>query len=75
MYKCLRYLDTNSCNMCSWWIHSYNDYRYARKNRVVVKVLLKVFSYEERQCPLCEEYVTNDSPHVLFGCDSIRNER
>ena len=75
MYISLRYLDTNSYNMCSWWVHSYNDYRYARKNRVVVKLLLNVFSYEERQCPLCEEYVTNDSPHVLFGCDSIRKER
>ena len=51
---------------------SFNDYKSCRKNRVVVKAWLNVFSYNERQCPLCEEY---DRPHVLFGCHSIRNER
>ena len=74
-YESLRYIDTNSHNICSWWIHSYNDYKYSRKNRVVVKILLNVYSYEKRQCPLCEEYVTNDIPHVLCSCDSIKNER
>lgn len=75
MYKSLRYINTDSYNICSWWNHAHNDYRYSRKNRYVVKVLLNVFRYDERQCPLCEEYVINDIPHVLFKCGRIKDER
>ena len=41
-------------------------------NVLGVKVFLSVFSFGERQCPLCEVYVSNDIRPVLWKYESSR---
>ncbi len=68
MYKTLYFMSSYKFKMSVWWIHAYHDHSFARQNRIIVKLLLNVFMYLEKDCPCCNNYVANSVTHILFDC-------
>ena len=72
MYKSLRYLDTSSYNICSWWIHAYIDYKYSRKNRVVPRGRPKTTYLQVIQTQLKEKHVQTLEDAMIEAKDRER---
>ena len=68
IYKSLNYIAVDNNRICTWWIHAYYDNSFARKNRVIVKLLLNVHSYLDQICPCCQLNTVNNVVHILFVC-------
>ena len=68
IYKSLNYIAVDNNRICTWWIHAYYDNSFARKNRVIVKLLLNVYSYLDQICPCCQLNTVNNVVHILFVC-------
>jgi len=74
LYRSMHLLSDNT-HMCTWWIHSYFDPTFAKKNRTLVRMLLNVDMYREHICQCCDLNVLNNVTHILFVCPCINEVR
>ena len=76
LYKTLYFMSSNNHRMCTWWVHAYYDHAYAKRNMIIVRLLLNVSMYLQGMCKCCTLNDIDNVTHILFICpcnSDVRN--